>query len=143
MISRDPAAAVDSRAAARVEWRNMQKNPTDRQLRLQCLAYSAFGLLPLLWGCAITMYIYAFASIVNPRLPADERRAEILRKMFLSHDAIGTAIGLFSIATGVCILLYGVVSLFMNVNPSRFAIRSAIVAGAGALLLAICLFMLA
>jgi hypothetical protein len=120
----------------------MQKNPTDRRLRLQQMAYCAFGLLPLMLGCALTMYIYAWASIVNPRLPPDERRAEILRKMFLTSNAIGTAIGLFCIATGIGIfLLVGLTSLFMNVSLSRFAIRSAIVACAAAVLLCIWLYM--
>jgi hypothetical protein len=112
------------------------------ELRLQRVADSAFGLLPLGLGCAILMYVYAFASMVDPRLPASERLALILRKMFLSPNAPLTVVGLALVAVGGCILLFGVASLFMRVEPGRFAVRSAIAASVAAVLFTVVLFLL-
>ena len=71
-----------------------------------------------------------------------ERRAQILAKMFLSRDAIGSAIGLFFMTVGNCMLLLGVASVFVRVKPGRFAFGIAMLAGVVSVLLVVMFFVL-
>ena len=55
----------------------------------------ASGVSATLFGLAFLLYIYAHASIVNPALTGEERRARIVEKLFLqSGIAEGTYVGI-------------------------------------------------
>ena len=62
--------------------------------RLVLVGYSVVGLMALAIGCAIVLYVYAFASMVDPRLTPGEFRREVLIRMFLSWSVVPTVFGL-------------------------------------------------
>ena len=67
---------------------------------------AAAGIASALFGVVFLLYIYAFASMVNPSLTDHERRVQIMEKMFLqSGVAEGTYIGLTFVAAGLWLVV--------------------------------------
>ena len=66
----------------------------------------ASGVSATLFGLAFLLYIYAHASIVNPALTGEERRARIVEKLFLqSGIAEGTYVGIGIAAAGMWLVV--------------------------------------
>jgi hypothetical protein len=66
----------------------------------------AAGVASAIFGVAFLLYIYAHARMVNPSLPEDERRSQILEKLFLqSGVAEGTYVGLGLLCAGLWLVV--------------------------------------
>ena len=67
-------------------------NPT--QFRPIFLAFSLCGLVATALGSLIVLYIYAFASMVDPRLQGIAHWQKVLEGMFLTLSVVPTVFGL-------------------------------------------------
>jgi hypothetical protein len=68
--------------------------------RVVLIGYSGLGLLALAVGCAIVLYVYAFASMVDPELTRGQFWREVLHRMFLSGAVVPTMLGLMLALAG-------------------------------------------
>jgi hypothetical protein len=75
--------------------------------RLKCFGYALLGLLSGGLGAAIVLYVYALASIVNPRLNGMARWRAVAVKMFLSTSVVPTMLGMTLVVIGVATTLWG------------------------------------
>jgi hypothetical protein len=75
--------------------------PKPSRSRLQLVLQAAGGLLGVLIGGFVFLYVYMFASMVDPRLMGMDRWAVILEKMFLTLSVIPVAFGGMMIVAGI------------------------------------------
>jgi hypothetical protein len=66
----------------------------------------AAGIASVLFGVMFLLYVYAFASMVNPSQTDHERRVQIVEKLFLqSGVAEGTYVGLGFVVVGLWLVV--------------------------------------
>jgi hypothetical protein len=89
-------------------------------LRLALQAFGGFA--AALLGAAVVLYIYAFSSMVHPRLSGIERWTAILQKMFCTLNAIPTILGGLLSMAGLAVMVFSLQKSALR--PWSFLIRS-------------------
>ncbi len=67
----------------------------------------AAGVIIVLLGCCVILYIYAFSSMVDPRLIGLERCTLIFQKMLLTLNVIPVSIGAILVISGFSLMVVG------------------------------------
>ena len=62
--------------------------------------YIGLGLMSFVLGCGLILYVYAFASMVNPELTGGHFWRKVLDRMFSSGAVVPTGIGLTLVLAG-------------------------------------------
>jgi hypothetical protein len=71
--------------------------------RAQCGRLGVLGSLLVVIGGFVDLYVYAFASMVDPRLLPAAQRLAILKSMFLTSSVIPTVFGLTVAIAGIVV----------------------------------------
>jgi hypothetical protein len=120
-------------------------DPCRHRSGLQCGLQAAGGLSAVMIGCYAVLYIFAFASMVDPRLAGWERWRLILEKLTMTLTAIPLTLGAVVICAGVGVTAVSLHRLaFGAVGPKRSAVFIILVAtltGAAFLLALVGIFM--
>lgn len=86
--------------------------------RASHFGFRLLGLAAMLFGGAMLLYIYLFASMVDPRLNPAARWFAILEKMFLSREVIGTGLALTLVLEGAVAMVCKPLAAFATESQS-------------------------
>lgn len=107
------------------------ESPSTGFRRLRHGAPGVMGLVIAALGCGQVFYIYAFASMVDPRLAGAAYWNEVLGKVFLSAAAIPTVLGLIMVVAGIVAVTMEAIGGTARGLPMRIR-RAAVVVGLAA-----------
>ena len=86
---------------------------------LKCVAYSLGGLF-FFWKLLV---VFAFASMVDPSLPQDERNMETLRRFFMANGLIQLLFIGLSFALAITCTIFALTSLYNTITGKSFTLR--------------------
>jgi hypothetical protein len=79
---------------------------------------AAGGLLAILIGSYVTLYIYAFVSMIPPGLVGWDRTQRLHERLFLSLNVIPLAVGILAVFAGIAMIVIACCSAFGK-EPSK------------------------
>lgn len=97
--------------------------------------------MAILIGSYVTLYIYAFVSMIPPGLVGWDRTQRLHERLFLSLNVIPLAVGILTVFAGIAMIIIACCSAFVK-EPSKiiFACVTGLLAIVGFLLAVAAIF---